>query len=94
VGTGVDDTEHHLAGGGELLHFPGHQLSGFYLQVLETSKRLIAAVPEGMHRFLFDAFSIEERLTKLLGASGVDCELITRRMGGSLQVFFEQKSFE
>ena len=28
--------------------------------ILESSKRLIDALPEGMHRFLFDAFSIEE----------------------------------
>ena len=32
LGAGVDDTEHHLAGGGEFLHFPSDQLSGFYLQ--------------------------------------------------------------
>jgi hypothetical protein len=32
VGTGVDDAEHYLAGGGEFLHFPGDQLSGFCLQ--------------------------------------------------------------
>ena len=57
--------------------------------ILESSKRLIDALPEGMHRFLFDAFSIEERLTKLVGASWVDCELNTRRMGGSLLVFFQ-----
>ena len=57
--------------------------------ILETSKRLIDAVPEGMHRFLFDAFSMEERLTELLGASGVDCELNARRTGGSLLVLFQ-----
>ena len=32
VGTGVDDTEHHLAGRGEFLHLSGDQLSGFRLQ--------------------------------------------------------------
>ena len=39
--------------------------------ILETSKRLIDAVPEGMHRFLFDAFSMEERLNGLVGPRGV-----------------------
>jgi len=39
--------------------------------ILETSKRLIDAVPRDIHRFLFDAFSMEERLSGLVGPRGV-----------------------
>ena len=34
--------------------------------ILETSKRLIDAVPRDIHRFLFDAFSMKERLSGLV----------------------------
>jgi uncharacterized protein len=37
----------------------------------ETSRRLIESAPESAHRFLFDRFAMEERLTGLIGPRGV-----------------------
>jgi predicted AAA+ superfamily ATPase len=37
----------------------------------ETSRRLIESVPIGMHRFLFQRFSMDERLTGVIGPRGV-----------------------
>ena len=37
----------------------------------ETSQRLIESVPIGKHRFLFDRFEMNERLTGVFGPRGV-----------------------
>jgi len=37
----------------------------------ETSQRLIESVPIGMHRFLFNRFSMDERLSGVMGPRGV-----------------------
>jgi predicted AAA+ superfamily ATPase len=39
--------------------------------LLETSRRLMASAPVGKHRFLFEKFAMNERLTGLIGPRGV-----------------------
>ena len=57
-------------------------------QLLATQKRLIAATETNHHRYLFDSFNIESRLTGLIGARGTGKTTLLLQF---IKTYFEQQ---
>jgi len=59
----------------------------------ETSRRLIDSAPVGVHRFLFDRFAMDERLTGVIGPRGVGkttllLQYLRERHGATDEAFY------